>query len=296
VVADRPAVFYDDNGHSAWLNSLALKKAGITTCKPDPPLARGRIECTDDKTLRPWGTLREGAMDLVEAEGVVPKPTPEQLRAGLLEAQAYLHSLGITMVQDANVNLSMVRAYSEAAKNRRLTMKVVAAQLADPGIGKTPEALADALAQQRADYSFGRFSASAAKIFIDGILEPRTAALLAPYLPPPKKIKVVLDGTDGILNWKRADLATLVSRLDSHGMQVHMHAIGDRAVREALDAVAKARWDNRPSDNRHHIAHVQLVAPADLPRFRARRHRQRPAVLDVSRQVDRAERRGGDRP
>jgi predicted amidohydrolase YtcJ len=252
VVADRPAVFYDDNGHSAWLNSLALKEAGITACEPVP---RGRIECKDEK---PWGTLREAAQDRVEK--VVPKPTKEQWLAGLLEAQTYLHSLGITMLQDANVNPGMVEAYSEAAKNRRLTMKVVAAQLADPGTGKTPEALADELAKQRNTYSVGRFSASAAKIFIDGILEPQTAALLAPYLG---------GNESGILNWKSEDLAKLVSRLDRHGMQVHMHAIGDRAVREALDAVAVARSANGPSDNRHHIAHVQLVAPADLPRFRA---------------------------
>jgi predicted amidohydrolase YtcJ len=262
VVADRPAVFYDDNGHSAWLNSLALDAAKIKTCKPDPP--RGRIECKDgDKDGPPSGTLREAAVDLVEK--VVPKPTREQWLAGLLEAQTYLHSLGITMLQDANVNPSMVEAYSEAAKNeaaknQRLTMKVVAAQIADPGTGKTPEALADELAQQRDRYSVGRFSASAAKIFIDGILEPRTAALLAPYLGGNER---------GILNWDRADLADLVSRLDRHGMQVHMHAIGDRAVREALDALAMARRANGPSDNRHHIAHVQLVAPADLPRFRA---------------------------
>src|SRR5262245_24737870 len=218
VVADRPAVFYDDNGHSAWLNSRALEAARITACKPDPP--RGRIECKDGKEdgppyAPPNGTLREAAVDLVEK--VVPKPTPDQWVAGLLEAQAYLHSLGITMLQDANVNPDMVGAYSEAAKNeaaknRRLTMKVVAAQLADPGTGKTPKALADELAKRRNDYSVGRFSASAVKIFIDGILEPRTAALLAPYV----------DGTRGILNWERADLATLVSRLDRHGMQVHM--------------------------------------------------------------------------
>src|SRR5262245_13255616 len=148
VVADRPAVFYDDNGHSAWLNSLGLKAARIDACEPVP---RGRIECKDDK---PWGTLREAAQDRVEQ--VVPKPTQEQWLAGLLEAQAYLHSLGITMLQDANVNPSMVQAYSEAAKNQRLTMKVVAAQLADPGTGKTPEALADGLAQRSEERRVGK--------------------------------------------------------------------------------------------------------------------------------------------
>jgi predicted amidohydrolase YtcJ len=248
VVADRPAVFYDDNGHSAWVNSLALEAARIFTCRDVP---RGRIECKDNK---PWGTLREAAADLVEK--VLPPPTEEQWRAGLLDAQTYLHSLGITMLQDANVNPSMVEAYHKAASKGELTMKVVAAQIADPSM---PASQADELAQRRDEKSTGRFSASAVKIFIDGVLESQTAALLEPYV-----------GTDesGILNWNSAVLADLVRRLDRHGLQVHMHAIGDRAVRAGLDALAAARLANGPSDNRHHIAHLQLVAPADLPRFR----------------------------
>jgi predicted amidohydrolase YtcJ len=269
VVADRPAVFYDDNGHSAWVNSLALNEAEIFDCKDVP---RGRIECIDEPPKpdsKPWGTLREAAVDLVDKK--LPETTLAEWLAGLRVAQTRLHSHGITMVQDANVNPSMVDAYSEAARTGQLTMKVVAAQIAHPGTGATPEALADELAQRRNLKSTGRFSASAVKIFIDGVLESQTAALLEPYV-----------GTDdcGILNWApptsssceagdSAVLAELVSRLDRHGMQVHMHAIGDRAVREALDAVAVARRANGPSDNRHHIAHVQLVAPADLPRFRA---------------------------
>ena len=253
VVADRPAVFYDDNGHSAWLNSLALEKAGIT-CRTEVP--RGRIECKDGKDGPPWGTLREAAVDLVEK--VLPETTEEQWLAGLREAQTYLHSLGITMLQDANVNPSMVEIYHKAASTGQLTMKVVAAQIADPG---KPASQADELAQRRDRYSVGRFSASAAKVFVDGVLESQTAALLAPYV-----------GTDqrGILNWQpSAVLGELVTQLDRHGLQVHMHAIGDRAVREGLDALAAARSANGPSNNRHHMAHLQLVAPADLPRFRA---------------------------
>ena len=107
AVADRPAVFYDQDGHSAWLNSQALAAAGITACKPDPP--RGRIECKDGKEDGPpSGTLREAAVDLVEK--VLPQTTDDEWLAGLREAQGFLHSLGITMVQDANVNPSMVRS------------------------------------------------------------------------------------------------------------------------------------------------------------------------------------------
>src|SRR5262245_46085293 len=156
VVADLPAVFYDDNGHSAWVNSLALKKANIDFCGDIP---RGRIECTDDEPPGPWGTLREAAVGLVDKK--LPETTLAEWLAGLDVAQTILHSNGITMLQDANVNLSMVKAYHAAASTRQLTMKVVAAQLADPATDQTPEALADELAQQRDRYSVGRFSASA---------------------------------------------------------------------------------------------------------------------------------------
>ena len=252
VVADRPAVFYGQDGHSAWLNSRALAAAGITARKPDPE--RGRIERT--ATGKPSGTLREAAVNLVEK--VVPQPSTKQWLAGLRAAQSYLHSLGITMVQDANVSPRMLKIYHRAASSGQLTMKVVAAQATDPG---KPASQANDLARLRDRYSVGRLSASAAKIFIDGVLEARTAALLAPY-----------HGRDerGTLNWEdAAALADLVSRLDRHGLQIHMHAIGDHAVRWGLDALAAARLINGPSDNRHHIAHLQLVAAADIPRFRA---------------------------
>ena len=246
VVADLPAVFYDDNGHSAWVNSLALTKAEIFDCLKDLPGA-GRIECIDSDEppkpdSKPWGTLREAAVELVDQK--LPETTLADWLAGLRVAQTCLHSHGITMLQDANVNASMVNAYSEAARTGQLTMKVVAAQIADPSKGADQ---AEELARRRDEESTGRFSASAVKIFIDGVLESQTAALLEPYV-----------GTDdcGILNWATppssceagdsAVLHELVSSLDRHGMQVHMHAIGDRAVREGLDALAGARAANGP--------------------------------------------------
>src|SRR5215813_13460950 len=155
VVADRPAVFYGQDGHSAWLNSRALAAAGITARKPDPE--RGRIERT--ATGKPSGTLREAAVNLVEK--VVPQPSTKQWLAGLRAAQGYLHSLGITMVQDANVSPRMLKIYHRAASSGQLTMKVVAAQATDPG---KPASQANDLARLRDRYSVGRLSASAATI------------------------------------------------------------------------------------------------------------------------------------
>ena len=259
-VTDRPAVFYGQDGHSAWLNSLALAKANITTCKPEPPLKRGRIECTAND--KPSGTLREEeAINLVEK--VVQQPSEDEWLAGLREGQSILHSLGITMVQDASVSRRMLEIYHQAASSGQLTMKVVAAQATDPAEKPRTPSQAHELAGRRDRYSVGRLSASAAKIFMDGVLEARTAALLEPY-------DVDTDPDRGILNWEDPNvLAKLVSQLDRHGLQIHMHAIGDRAVRAGLDALEAARLANGPSDNRHHIAHLQLVAAADIPRFRA---------------------------
>jgi predicted amidohydrolase YtcJ len=252
VVHDRPAIFYDDDGHSAWVNSLALAAADIKTCKPVPPLKGGRIECGEGD--KPGGTLREKAVKLVEDH--VPPATTEQWLAGLQGAQSLLHSFGITMIQDANVTPRMLEIYHQAARSGLLTMKVVAAQATDP---EKPASQVDELVQLRDRRAFGRFSAGTAKIFLDGALQARTAALLAPY-----------EGGDdrGILIWAAGALAELASRLDREGFQMHMHVNGDQAVRSGLDALAAVRAANGPSDNRHHIAHLPLVAAADIPRFR----------------------------
>src|SRR5262245_19941628 len=253
LVSDRPAILWDDDGHSAWVNSLALAVANITTCKPDPPLSGGVIECGEGD--KPRGTLREGAVKLVEDR--MPPATTDEWRDGLREAQSLLHSFGITMIQDANVTRRMLEIYNQAARSGLLTMKVVAAQATDPKEEPVPQV--DRLVQLRDRWAFGRFSAGTAKIFLDGVLQTRTGALLAPYE----------GGNDrGILIWDAGRLAEVASQLDRKGFQIHMHANGDQAVRSGLDALAGARAANGPSDNRHHIAHLPLVGAADIPRFR----------------------------
>ena len=252
LVPDRPAVIYEDSGHSAWLNSAAFLAAGIGPDTEDP-LPNGRIE-RQPGSREPSGTLREQpAMDLVEAH--IPQRTDEEYAAALAIGQRHLHGLGITLVQDAQVNPRFLAAYHAAAMSGVLTMKVVAAQETDPLL---PTSQVDELIARRERSSAGRLTASSAKIFLDGQIEGRTAALLEPY-----------EGSDdrGTPNWSASALTEIALRLDAAGFQIHMHGIGDRAIREGLDALDAVRAANGPSDLRHHIAHVELVDPADIPRF-----------------------------
>lgn len=257
LVPDRPVYLPSRDGHSAWVNSAALKRAGITRETPDPP--DGRIE--RDELGEPVGALQEGAMRLVG--DLAPEPTQEEWERGLLEAQRYLHSLGITAWQDAIVGGSYptLEAYLAVAGRGELTARVVGALWWDRyrGLEQIPELL-----EARARGPLGRFRATSVKIMLDGVCENFTAAVLDPYLDAQGR------PTDnrGICFIEPDLLNEAVIRLDAEGFQVHFHALADRAVRVALDAVEAARRANGPGDHRHHLAHIQVVHPEDLPRFR----------------------------
>jgi predicted amidohydrolase YtcJ len=250
VLPDRPAFFDNRDGHGAWVNSCALELAGITRETPDP--SGGRIE--RDAEGEPQGTLHEHAMELVRE--LLPPATAEEWEAGVLRAQALFHALGITAWQDARIDDPRhLAAYRTVAERGDLTMRVEGNLLWERGRGE--EQLEELLAM-RAEASVGRLRIRGAKIFVDGVLENFTGALLEPYV-----------GTDnyGISMFERDELEHAVVLLDSHGFQVHMHTIGDRAVRDALDALEAAVRANGPRDTRAHLTHLQLVHPDDLRRF-----------------------------
>jgi predicted amidohydrolase YtcJ len=259
VVADRPVFLPNRDGHSAWVNSAALRLAGITRDTPDP--ADGRIERTADG--EPQGTLHEGAASLVERH--VPPPSEEDLREGLRRGQAYLHSLGITAWQDAIVDVAgdfgNLPAYLAAAREGWLTARVVGALWWDRHRGLEQ---IDELVERRALGPVGRFRPTSVKIMQDGVCENFTAAVLEPYLDADGHPT----GNRGISFVEPGLLREAVTRLDALGFQVHFHALGDRAVREALDAIEAAREANGWTDGRHHLAHIQIVDPQDVPRFR----------------------------
>jgi predicted amidohydrolase YtcJ len=261
IVPDRPVFLSNRDHHAAWVNTRALEAAGITASTPDP--ADGRIEREPDGT--PAGTLQEGAMGLVQR--IVPKPSVAEQVDGIVEGQRYLHALGITGWQEAIVGDYAVvpdcfDAYLEADRRGLLTGRVVGALWWQRGLGA--EQLPGLIERRERAGRDGRFRATSVKIMQDGVCENFTASMLTPYL----------DGhgheTDGAGRsfFDPQALCEAVTAIDAAGFQVHFHAIGDRAVREALDAVATARAANGAGGGRHHIAHIQVIHPEDLPRFR----------------------------
>jgi len=253
VVGDRPVYLEGADGHSGWVSSAALARAGITADTEDPPL--GVIERGPGG--EPSGTLREAAQGLVQR--VVPEVTDEQRLEGALAALDLANGFGITSIVAASVGPEELETWRRLEAQGRLTARIVASiRMSDGGADGPRELLAPG-----ARGSGALVRADAAKIFLDGVLEGETAALLEPYLDPHGKGA----GRRGTLNVPWEDLRALVADLDARGVQVHMHAIGDRAVRQGLDALEAARAANGPGDNRHHICHLQLVHPNDYARF-----------------------------
>jgi predicted amidohydrolase YtcJ len=265
VVPDRPVALPNRDGHGVWVNSRALEIAGITDATPDP--ADGRIE--RDAGGVATGMLQEGASELVTRH--IPAPTADEHYQGLLAGQAYLHSFGITGWQDAAVGSAfppgdVYGAYLAAAENGTLTGRVRAAQWWDREGGL--EQLAEFRSRRdRAEAvrdGAGRFRAGSVKMMLDGVAENHTAAMLEPYLDGCG----CSSGASGLDFIDPEKLGGYVSELDAAGFQVHFHALGDRAVRTALDAVEEAIRRNGQRGNRHHLAHLQVVHPDDIARFR----------------------------
>ena len=253
VVPDRPVYLSSTDGHTAWVNSKALALAGITDETPDPP--DGRID-RDPKTGAVLGSLQEGAGSLVAA--VMPSLTDAERMAGLRYAVKHLNALGITAVQDASVSEEDLKTYRALDQGGELNLRVVGSIWweRDQGLEQL-----DGIKRLRQEYTGGRIDARTVKIMQDGVMENYTAAMLEPYLLPGE--------VRGIPMVDPEKLKEIVTRLDAEDFQVHFHAIGDAAIRQSLDAVEAAREANGDLGHRHHISHLQLIDPADVPRFRA---------------------------
>jgi predicted amidohydrolase YtcJ len=260
VTGRRPAYLSNRDGHGAWANTRALELAGVGKLTGDP--ADGRIE--REPGGEPQGTLHEGAASLVGR--LVPALSLEERLAGLLLAQQHLHARGITAWQDAILGDYLgspdpLPVYLAAVSSGQLTARVRGALWWDreAGIEQLPAILA-----RREQGQAPRFRASTVKIMQDGVAENFTAGMIDPYLDP---TGCGHDHGRGLSYVDAAALRDYVTALDAAGFQVHLHAIGDRAVRESLDAIEAAAAANGRSDHRHHIAHLQVVQPDDVPRF-----------------------------
>jgi len=253
LVPDRPVYIASYDDHAGWANSLALKIAGISKDTPDPP--GGRI-VRDPATGEPIGTLEEEARELVMS--VMPAVTTQQKIAGLRDSIRTLNAWGITGMQDAGVDgEDELRVYKALEDAGELTMRVVAGMRWYPERGVQEQI--DELVKLRDRYASELIDAATAKIWQDGIMENYTAVMLEPYL--------IESGSRGEPLIDPEILKSVVTQLDAAGFQTHLHAIGDGAVRQSLDAIEASIAVNGRLGHRHHIAHLELIDPDDIPRF-----------------------------
>ncbi|MDO5053401.1 MAG: amidohydrolase [Pseudoclavibacter sp.] len=254
AVPDRPVVLRAWDYHTVWVNSAALRAAGITAETPEPEL--GEIPRRPDGS--PLGTLREwGAVDLVM--DVAPRRSAAE-RLGAVRAMGeYYLARGVSWVQDAWVEPETLDSYLEAAAADALPLRVNLAHYADPRRfeEQLPRFRADRARVEAAGHRL--LTAHTVKFFADGVVENETGALLEPYCSALHK--------HGMSVWPGRRLAEAAAAVDAAGFQIHIHAIGDAAVRQALDAIEYAAQRNGPRDRRPVVAHAQLIDPADLPRF-----------------------------
>jgi predicted amidohydrolase YtcJ len=256
AVPDRPVLLRSWDYHTVWVNSAALAAAGITAATPEPAL--GRIARRPDGS--PLGTLMEpGAIDLVLA--VASGFSLEQRVAALQAATGKYAAAGLTWIQDAWVDPENVETYMTAAAQARLDARINLAFRADPARWPGQLALFEDARRRVEELDSPLLTAGTVKFFLDGIIESRTACLLSPYADAP--------GETGLPNWETGQLQEAMAAFDRLGFQLHLHAIGDAAVRMALDGLEEVQRRNGERDRRPVIAHLQVVDPADIGRFAA---------------------------
>ncbi len=251
VVPTRPVYLVAFDGHSSWANSKALQMAGITRETPDPP--NGKI--VRNEKGEATGALKETAGDLVAK--VMPKPSREErlaaLRLGIHEANKF----GLTRVHSAGQDFEWLDLYDELRRNGEMTLRFYIAYFLDPP-ELTPDAI-EKIEQARRTYHDDWISGGVVKTMLDGVVEAHTAAMLAPYSDDPSQT--------GKLFWDPAKYTQAVAELDRRGLQIFTHAIGDKAVRLALDAYQNATETNHTNDARPRIEHIETISAQDVPRF-----------------------------
>lgn len=255
ILPHRPAYLRAYDGHTAWVNSKALALAGITKNTPNPP---GGIIVRDPATGEPTGALKERpAQDLIRK--AIPPPGREEklnaLRTGLAEARR----LGLARVHSAGFDFPELELYQDLRSRGELTIRMYLAHyLAAPN--QPAGTWLDELQEAHRRYRDEWLDAGAVKLYLDGVIESHTAALLAPYSDDPT--------VSGKLFWEPEQYKRAVVEVDRQGYQVFTHAIGDAAVRLALDAYGNAATVNKRRDARHRVEHMETVSAQDIPRFR----------------------------
>lgn len=251
VVPDRPVFLVAFDGHSSWANSKALELAKITRDTPDPP--NGKI--VRDKDGNPTGALKEHAGELVSR--LAPQPTREERLAALRKGMQEANRVGLTRVHSAGGDFEYLDLYDQLRRDGEMSVRFYIAYFLDPP--KLTPAAIDAIEQARRTYHDDWISGGVVKTMLDGVVEAHTAAMLDAYTDDPSE--------SGKLFWDPANYKAAVAELDKRGLQIFTHAIGDRAVRLALDAYQAAQQANGTRDARPRIEHIETIAAQDIPRF-----------------------------
>lgn len=273
AISPKPMLIWAADGHGAWASSSALAAANITSSTPDPPAG---VIVRYAGTSEPCGTLLEGAAELVES--VVPRRTPRDSYEALLAGLAWANRHGITSVLESRATEDYAEAYLSACGAGTLSARV-SVSLSWAGIesdGNTdwdsPQSVerhASYLDELRTHYNRGcdpnKLSFDGIKLFADGVMESRTAFLVSPYLDPSTKQPTEWRGEP---SYTDEQLERIVAAADARHMQTHIHAVGDGAVRQGLNAIeAAVRRNGRWIRRRPHIAHLELIDPQDYARF-----------------------------
>jgi predicted amidohydrolase YtcJ len=257
LTGGRPAFLVSYDAHTIWLNHAAMERMNITPETKSVPFG----ELVLDERGRPIGVLK-GTMGLTgQADAglgqFLPDRDDEDRFASLKQNLSDAARFGITTIVDPQASVRTLATYERARDEGYLKSRLQVALYHPPG---TTQEEVERFAEARQKYDDDRIRVSAIKLYIDDVIEPHTAALLEPYSDLP--------GERGDTFYTPETFNGIVTRLDGQSFQLFIHAIGDRGIRVALDALEEARRANGPRDSRHELVHVELLSPQDVPRFK----------------------------
>ena len=254
IIPDRPVYISSTDGHNAWVNSKALELANITKETPDP--INGKIERWPG-TREPSGTLRENAMNLVSQH--LPKYNDDDRKQALLKSIELANKYGLTALNEASASLDFIKTYYTLEKENKLNAHINISIYCDisKGIKEAHRVIAirDSLNKIKS-----QLNPNQVKLFMDGVVEGKTAAMIDTYAD---------DHHHGIANAPYDTAIAVINALDKAGIQIHVHAIGDQAIRMTLDGFENAILSIGKKPTRHHIAHLHVIHPDDISRFKS---------------------------
>ncbi|MCP3757512.1 amidohydrolase [Streptomyces sp. TBY4] len=260
VTGDTPAIVLSYDVHTAWLNTAAMHRLGVAKDRTDLPFGTAAV---DPETGEPTGFVKDFAIKGLSRDGHralrdlgVPWASPDRQYGRLAKSLDDAIGFGITTVVEPQNSLDDLELYDRARAEGRLRSRIVAALFHPRGTTEEDLDLFEAAAKV---HGGDRFRVGPLKLYIDDVVEPRTAALLEPYTG--------CGAHRGETFYPAEEFAELLARLDARGFQCFVHATGDRGIRTVLDAVEHARAVNGPRDARHQVVHVECLDPEDVPRF-----------------------------